>query len=67
MIAMAAASGEPMKSCFGYAALEKLLDRHRFLIYELLSADDIQQNYFIGRGTDLNAFEHIGLVNAVLK
>ena len=67
MIAMAAASGEPMKSCFGYASLEKLLDRHRFLIYELLSVDDIQQNYFIGRGTDLNAFEHIGLVNAVLK
>lgn len=67
MISLAAAGGEPMISCFGYAALEKLLERHRFLIYELLSDDDIQQNYFTGRGTDLSAFEHISLVNAVLK
>ena len=28
--------GEPMKTAFSYGALEKLLEKHGFLIYELL-------------------------------
>ncbi|MGN0608127.1 MAG: class I SAM-dependent methyltransferase [Oscillospiraceae bacterium] len=66
MIAMAAAGGEPMKSCYSYAELEKMLDRHGFLIYEALSPKDIQERYFDGH-KGLSAFEHICLVTAVIK
>ncbi len=67
MIAMAAAGGEPMKTCFSYEQLEKLLEKHQFLIYELLTTEDIQENYFKGREDGLTAFEHISYVNAVIK
>lgn len=67
MIAMAAAGGEPMQSCFGYTALEKLLEAHGLLIYELMTANDIQKQYFDGRGCELTAFEHINYVTAVFK
>ena len=67
MIAMAAAGGEPMKSCFSYIALEKLLEKHKFLIYELMTAQDIQAQYFEGRRGELTAFEHINYVTAVHK
>ncbi|MGN1084514.1 MAG: class I SAM-dependent methyltransferase [Lachnospiraceae bacterium] len=59
MIAMAAAGGEPMKSCFRYEDLERLLEKHRFLIYEQLTTQEIQTRYFIGRSRELTAFEHI--------
>lgn len=65
MLAMAAAGGEPMKSCFAYPALEKLLERQNFLIYEQLSPSEIQQRYFIRQSPELSAFEHIHYVNAV--
>ena len=32
-----------MKSAFSYAAIEKLLEKHGFLIYELLTPYDIQR------------------------
>ena len=67
MVAMAKAGGEEMKSCFSYAKLEKLLEKHRFLIYELMTEQDIQENYFAGRGKDMTAFEHINYVTAVFK
>mgnify|MGYP004668678095 CR=1 FL=1 len=67
MVAMAKAGGEEMKSCFSYAKLEKLLEKHRFLIYELMTEQDIQENYFAGRGEELTAFEHINYVTAVHK
>ena len=67
MIAMAGAGGEPMKSCFSYAGLEKILEKHNFLIYELLTPQDIQSQYFDGHGADLTAFEHINYVQAVIK
>lgn len=67
MIAMAAAGGEPMKTCFSYEQLEKLLEKHQFLIYERLTTEDIQENYFKGREDGLTAFEHISYVNAVIK
>lgn len=67
MIAMASAGGEPMKSCFDYAEIEKLLEKHKFLIYELMTTQDIQTQYFAGRGNEMTAFEHINYVNAVYK
>lgn len=67
MLAMARAGGEPMKSWFNYAKLEKLLEKHKFLIYELMTAQDIQSQYFEERGNELTAFEHINYVTAVYK
>lgn len=66
MIAMAAAGGEPMKSCFSYNELEKLLERHGFLIYELLTSPDIQSTFFEGHG-GMRAFENINYVTCVYK
>ena len=42
-IMMAKACGEPMQSAFSYSELEKLLEKHGFLIYELLTPDDVQR------------------------
>ncbi len=67
MLAMAAAGGEPMQSAFDYRELERMLEQHRFLIYEHLTPDDIQQRYFSGRTDDLTAFEHIEYVLSVWK
>lgn len=67
MLAMAQAGGEPMKSCFSCASIETLLGRHGFLVYELLTCDDIQEMYFEGREDFLSAFEHICYAHAVIK
>ena len=67
MLEAAEKSGEPMKSCFGYSELEKLLEKHGFLIYEFLNDKDIQERYFNGRNDGLTAFEHINYALAVLK
>jgi methyltransferase (TIGR00027 family) len=65
MVAMAEASGEPMKSCFSYAELEKLLEEAGWLIYEHLSPTEIEIRYFADRSDYLHAFEHISYVLAV--
>lgn len=67
MLAMAQAGGEPMKSCFSYGCLEKLLSKYNFLIYEFLSTNDIQEKYFGNRADFLTAFENINYALAVLK
>lgn len=67
MIAMAAAGGEPLKTSFSYHQLEKLLEKHRFLIYELLTTQDIQNQYFANRTDELTAFEYIHYVTAVIR
>ena len=67
MIAMAAAAGESVKSCFSWAELEALLERHGFLIYEHLQPGDLQARYFSGRRDELRAFEHICCTLAVWK
>ena len=64
---MAKAVGEPMQSAFSYSALEKLLEKHGFLIYELLTPDDIQRDVIDRGGADLNAFEHVNYCLAVRK
>ncbi len=67
MTAMAAAGGEPMKSCFDYVHLEELLGEYNFLIYEFLTPDDIHEKYFKDRTDYLTAFENINYALAVLK
>lgn len=67
MIEMADKSGEPMKSCFGYSELEKLLEGYGFLIYEFLNPEEIQSRFFNSSDGEMTAFECINYVRAVLK
>ena len=64
MLAMAKMSGEPMKSCFGYGELEKMLEDHGFLIYEFLNRDDIQDRFLCG--SEMSAFENVNYAQSVL-
>ena len=66
-IMMAKAGGEAMKSAFSYRELEKLLEKHGFLIYELLTPDDIQRDIIDKAGADIKAFEHVNYCLAVRK
>ena len=66
-IMMAKAGGEPMQSAFSYSELEKLLEKHGFLIYELLTPEDIQRDVIDKAGADLKAFEHVNDCHAVRK
>ena len=66
-IMMAKAGGEPMQSAFSYRALETLLQKHGFLIYELLTPDDIQRDVIDKSGADMKAFEHVNYCLAVRK
>ncbi len=66
-IMMAKAGGEPMQSAFSYSELERLLEKHGFLIYELLTPDDIQRDIIDKSGADMKAFEHVGYCLAVRK
>ena len=56
-----------MQSAFSYSELEKLLEKHGFLIYELLTPDDIQRDVIDKAGADLKAFEHVNDCLAVRK
>lgn len=64
-IMMAKAGGEPMKTAFSYSELEKLLEKYGFLIYELLTPDDIQRDIIDKTGADMKAFEHVNYCLAV--
>ena len=66
-IRMARAGGEPMQSAFSYGELEKLLEKHGFLIYELLTPEDIQRDIIDRAGADMKAFEHVNYCLAVRK
>ena len=66
-IMMAKAGGEPMQSAFSYSELEKLLEKHGFLIYELLTPRDIQRDIIDKTGADMKAFEHVNYCLAVRK
>lgn len=66
MVAMAAASGEPMKSCFNYNKLERMLGKYHFSICEHLCTEEIQKRFFANRTDYLSAFEHIEYALAVL-
>ena len=64
-IMMAKAGGEPMKTAFSYSELEKLLEKYGFLIYELLTPDDIQRDIIDKAWADMKAFEHVNYCLAV--
>ena len=66
-IMMAKAGGEPMVSAFSYDELERLLESHGFLIYELMTPDDIQRDIIDKAGADIKAFEHVNYCLAVKK
>ena len=66
-IMMAKAGGEPMQSAFFYSEIEKLLEKNGFLIYELLTPDDIQRYIIDKSGADMKAFEHVNYCLAVRK
>ena len=66
-IMMAKAGGEPMKTAFSYGTLEKLLEKHGFLIYELLTPYDIQRDIIDKSRANMKAFEHVNYCLAVRK
>lgn len=66
-IMMAKAGDEPMQSAFSYSEIEKLLEKHGFLLYELLTPDDIQRDIVDKTGADMKAFEHVNYCLAVRK
>ena len=66
-IMMAEAGGEPMKSSFSYKKLELMLEKRGFLIYELLTPDDIQRDVIDASGANMKAFEHVNYCLAVRK
>lgn len=67
MVKMAAASGEPMRSCFSYAEMESMLEQSGLLIYEHLTPERIHELYFDKRTDYLSAFETIHYIHAVKK
>lgn len=67
LVKMASESGAPMKSCFGYEELEKLLGTYDFYLYEFLSDKEMQARYFADRDDGLTPFEHVNYALAVLK
>ena len=56
-----------MQSSFSYSELEKLLEKHGFLIYELLTPEDIQRELIDRSGADMKALEHVNYCLAVKK
>lgn len=67
MVQMASASGEPMKSCFTYDEIERMLEDAGLLIYEHLAPDAINNQFFGDRLDYLSAFETIHYIHAVKK
>lgn len=67
MVKMASASGEPMKSCFSYDEMERMLEQSGLLIYEHLSPKEIHEIYFKNRNDYLSSFETIHYLHAVKK
>ncbi|MCY8607213.1 class I SAM-dependent methyltransferase, partial [Bacillus sonorensis] len=55
MVKMAAASGEPMKSCFAYDEIENMLETAGLLIYDHVSPAEINDRFFKNRTDDLSA------------
>lgn len=65
MIQMAKASGEQMSYASSLVDLERLLSNEQLLVYEHLSPQEIQNQYFANRNDNLQAFETIHYLHAV--
>jgi len=66
-IKMASIGGEPMKSCFSYVEIEKMLEKSSLLIFEHLTPAMINEQFFQKRTDYLTAFENIHYIHAVKK
>lgn len=67
MLQMTSVGGEPMKSCFTYNEIEKVLENSGLLIYEHLSPVTINDQFFRNRTDYLSAFETIHYIHAVKR
>ncbi|GGH82923.1 methyltransferase (TIGR00027 family) [Pullulanibacillus pueri] len=67
MVKLASTGGEPMKSCFTFDEIEKMLENSGLLIYEHLSPATINNQFFGDRSDYLSAFETIHYIHAVKK
>lgn len=67
MLKMVSTGGEPMKSCFSYNEIEKMLEKAGLLVYEHLSPAMIDEQFFRNRSDYLAAFETINFIHAVKK
>lgn len=67
MLKMVSVGGEPMKSCFTYYEMEKMLEDCGILIYEHLTPTSINDLFFRNRQDYLSAFETIHYIHAVKK
>ena len=56
-----------MRASFDYPSMDKMLSDHGFLVYELLTPNEIQEQVIAPTGSEIKAFEHINYVQAVLK
>lgn len=65
MVKMAQAAGEPMKFAASLSELKELLANEQLLIYEHLSPQEIQEQFFSNRDDNLQAFETIHYIHAV--
>lgn len=69
---LAKASKEEMQSCYSYEEMEKILEKHHFLIFEHLNADEMTQQYFEAYNTanpkhHMKAQENVNYCLAVKK
>ncbi|MEK4371976.1 class I SAM-dependent methyltransferase [Paenibacillus sp. FSL R5-0473] len=67
MVKLAAMGGEPMQPGYAYVEMEALLDEAGLLIYEHLTPEAIQEQFFQDRIDHLRAFETIHFIHAVKK
>lgn len=65
MLALAKASGEPMQFCSNAMHLTKILEASHFLIYEMLSPEEVQERYL--QNSELVSFSNIHYVTATIK
>lgn len=65
MLALAEASGEPMQFCSNAMHLTKILEASHFLIYEMLSPEEMQERYL--QNSELVSFSNIHYVTATIK
>ena len=67
MVALAAASGEPMRMALTRADLTAILDQAGYRIREHLTPADIESRYFSGRIDAYHAFENIHFIQAGIR
>lgn len=67
MTALAAASGEPMRTALTFADLAAMLDRTGYFIRERLTPADIDSRYFSERIDAYHAFENIHFIQAGIR